>query len=245
MVTIGGSTYSRRPFRLQFEELRAAGFDYAELDLTWLRMNPDELRREAFGLTGILPIETAHLPPPRYSKAHLAEFRGFLAAVVPVECRIFNVHLAESRFVPAVPLDRKIAWLGELADAAGEAGATITLENLDEDLDTLRAVLDAIPRLQFCLDIGHANLDGFTDRPYRLLGAFASRLGLVHAHDNKGGHGEAGDLHLPLGRCGIDLARTFSELKRSGYGGHVTLEIFQGGPEDKRASLEATRQFLG
>ena len=245
MNRIGGSTYSRQPFRGQFEELHDAGFDYAELDLTWLHVSPDDLRREAFAFADLLPIETAHLPPPRYSKDHLAEFRGFLSAVVPVGCRIFNVHLAESRFVPRVPLDRKVAWLGELVDAARDMAATITLENLDEDVATLQTVFDAIPSLRFCLDVGHANLDGFTDRPYRLLGAFASRLGLVHAHDNKGGHGEAGDLHLPFGRGGIDLGRIFSALRRTGFEGHVTLEIFQGGPEEKRASLEAARQFLG
>ena len=245
MVRVGGSTYSRQPFRSQFDGLRAAGFDYAELDLTWLRANPDDLRRDAFALAETLPIETAHLPPPRYTKLHLDEVRSFVAALVPVGCRIFNVHLAESRFVPSVPLDRKVAWLRDLVSSAAGENATITLENLDENLETLRAVLGAIPNLAFCLDVGHANLDGFTDRPYRLLEAFASRLRLVHAHDNKGGHGEEGDLHLPFGHGGIDLGRTFSALKRSGFDGHVTLEIFRGDPEDKRSSLELVRRLLG
>ncbi len=244
MVRLGGSTYSRQPFRPQFEGLRAAGFDYAELDLTWLRVNPDDLRREAFALADLLPIETAHLPPPKFTKAHLEEFRGMLRAVAPVGCRVFNVHLAESRFVPAVPLDRKIAWLRDLVTAAGEARALVTLENLDESVDTLRFVLDAVRDLRFCLDVGHANLGGFTDRPYRLLEAFAPRLGLVHAHDNKGGRGEAGDLHLPFGQGGIDLAKTFAALKQRGFDGHVTLEIFQGRPEDRRASLETARRLL-
>lgn len=245
MVRLGGSTYSRQPFRPQFEELRAAGFDYAEFDLTWLRMNPDDLRREAFALADLLPIETAHLPPPKFTKAHLEEFRGMLRAVAPVGCGIFNVHLAESRFVGDVLLNRKIEWLRNLVAIASETRALVTLENLDESVDTMQFVLDAVRDLRFCLDIGHANLGGFTDRPYRMLDAFGPRLGLVHAHDNKGGRGEAGDLHLPFGQGGIDLAKTFSALKRSGFNGHVTLEIFQGGPGDRRASLEIARRLLG
>lgn len=244
MARFGGSTYSRQPFRPQFEALRAAGFDYAELDLTWLRVNPDDLRREAFGLSELLAVDTAHLPPPKFTKAHLEEFRAFLSAVAPVGCRIFNVHLAESRFGGPVPIARKIPWLRDLVDTARGSHVDVTLENLDETPETLRTVLDAIPDLGFCLDIGHANLDGFTDRPFRLLEAFGPRLRLVHAHDNRGGHGEAGDLHLPFGKGGIDFARTFAALKQSGFDGHVTLEIFRGGPEDRRASLEAARRLL-
>jgi len=245
MNRIGGSTYSRQPFRPQFEDLHEAGFDYAELDLSWLRIDPNDLRREAFGLAEILPVETAHLPPPRFSKDHLNEIRGFLQAIVAVGCRTFNVHLVESRFVSGVPLDRKVPWLADLVDAARAAGATVTLENLDEDIATLRAVFDAIPHLQFCLDIGHASLDGITDRPVRMLEAFAPRLGLVHAHDNRGGHGEAGDLHLPFGRGGIPLESILRAVRRSGFGGPATLELFSGTREEKTESLRKARAWLG
>ncbi len=245
MVRIGGSTYSRQPFRPQFEELRTAGFDYAELDLTWLRIDANDLRRQAFGLAGILPVETAHLPPPRFSKDHLNEIRGFVDALVPVGGRIFNVHLMESRFVSAVPFDRKVPWLADLVDAARTAGATVTLENLDEDIATLQAVFDSIPHLRFCLDIGHASLDGITDRPYRLLEAFAPRLGLVHAHDNRGGHGEAGDLHLPFGHGAIPLEPILRAVRRSGFGGPVTLELFSGTRDVKAESVAKARAWLG
>jgi len=245
MVRIGGSTYSRQPFRPQFEGLRDAGFDYAEIDLSWLRIDPNDLRREVVGLAEILPVETAHLPPPRFSKAHLNEIRGFLDAVGPAGVRTFNVHLAESRFVAAVPLDRKVPWLADLVDAAQTAGATVTLENLDEDLATLRGVFDAIPPLRFCLDVGHASLDGITDRPYRLLEAFAPRLGLVHAHDNRGGHGEAGDLHLPFGRGGIPLEAILRAVRRAGFDGPVTLELFSGTRDEKAESVRKARAWLG
>ena len=245
MHRVGGSTYSRQPFRPQFDQLRDLGFDYAEIDLTWVRANPDDLRREAFGLADLLRIETAHLPPPRYSKSHLDEFRGFLAALVPVGCRVFNVHLVESRFVAAVPLDRKIPWLRELVDAASGMDALVTLENLDESIDTLHAVFDAVPALRFCLDVGHASLDGSAEQPFRLLDAFGSRLALVHAHDNRQGHGEAADLHLPFGRGTIQLEPILRGVSRRGFDGPVTIELFTGTREEKADSLARARAWLG
>jgi len=55
-VRIGGSTYSREPFLKQIEELREAGFDYAELDLTWLTGEPGKLADEARALSKRLPL---------------------------------------------------------------------------------------------------------------------------------------------------------------------------------------------
>src|SRR5207247_442978 len=69
------------------------------------------------------------------------------------------------------------------------------------------------------------------------LAALADRLGLAHLHDNHGGHGEAGDEHLPFGHGPIDLARDVTALKARGYGGPPTLEIFKGTADDRRARL--------
>jgi len=82
-VRIGGSTYSREPFPKQVDELRESGFDYAELDLTWLTWEPTKLAAEAETLAKRLPLFTAHLPPSHFHQADLARFVGFIDARGP------------------------------------------------------------------------------------------------------------------------------------------------------------------
>jgi sugar phosphate isomerase/epimerase len=45
----------------------------------------------------------------------------------------------------------------------------------------------------------------------------------VHLHDNRGGNE---DLHLPLGAGNLDLRGAVRELKKCGYDGCITLEVF-------------------
>jgi len=242
-VRIGGSTYSREPFPKQVEELRESGFDYAELDLTWLTWEPTKLAAEAEALAKRLPLFTAHLPPSHFHQADLARFVGFIDALEPVGTHIFNAHFLEARSAPRISPETKASWFADLVRAAGDRGAMVTVENVDEPPDVLRTVLDAVPDLGYCLDIGHSHLDNRTDGARTYLAALADRLGLVHMHDNHGGHGETGDEHLPFGKGTIDLERDAKALKVRGYDGPVTLEIFKGIPDDRRACLRKMRRW--
>jgi len=242
-VRIGGSTYSREPFPKQVDELRESGFDYAELDLTWLTWEPEKLRAEADALAKRLPLLTAHFPPSQFHQADLARYVGFIDALAPVGIRIFNAHLLEARSAPRISTQAKVSWFADLVRAAADRDVTITMENVDETPEVLRNVLDRIPNLRYCLDVGHAHLDKRTDGARTYLAALADRLGLVHIHDNHGGHGEAGDEHLPFGRGTIDIERDVRALMARGYDGHVTLEIFKGTPDDKRACLRKMRRW--
>lgn len=241
-VRIGGSTYSKEPFPKQIDELREAGFDYAEFDLTHVRLEPPKLREEAAELAKKLPLEAAHLPPSKFANADLARFVGFMDALAPVGTRIFNVHVLEARSGPAVSPEAKTSWLADLVRAATDRGLTVTVENLDEPPEVLRRVLDAIPDLRCCLDVGHAHLDGRTDGARTYLEVLGDRLGLVHVHDNHGGHGKAGDEHLSFGKGTVDLERDVRAL-RERYDGRATLEIFVGTPDDKKACLRKMRRW--
>ena len=243
MVRIGGSTYSKRPFRPQVELLRDTGFDDFEIDLTWSEPG-QALESEALALAEILPIETAHLPPSRFTREDQQRFQRFLDYTAMAGPKIYNVHLAPSRMTPNAPLNVRTEWLIELTDAAHARGLTVTLENLDESLPVLAEVFTRIPRLKFCLDVGHASLDNETDRPYELLSLLEDRLALVHAHDNRQGHGEPGDLHLPFGQGTIRLETILRAIRKSGFDGHATLELFTGTREEKMASLAKARAWL-
>src|SRR2546426_871336 len=52
-----------------------------------------------------------------------------------------------------------------------------------------------------------------------------------------------GDEHLPFGKGTIDLERDARALKARGYEGPVTLEIFKGIPDDRRACLRKMRRW--
>ncbi len=241
-VRIGGSTYSKEPFPKQIHEIREAGFDYVEFDLTHVRLEPPKLRDDATVLAKEISLLTAHFPPSKFANADLARFVGFIDALAPLGTATFNVHFLEARAGPAVSPEAKISWLRDLTNAATDRGVTITLENLDEPPEILRRACDAIPDLRFCLDVGHAHLDGRTDGARTYLAALGDRLGLAHVHDNHGGHGKEGDEHLPFGQGTIDLERDVRALKDR-YDGNATLEIFSGTPDDKKACLRKMRRW--
>ncbi len=242
-VRIGGSTYSKEPFPKQVAELRESGFDYAELDLTWITLDSARLREEATEFAKRLPFETAHLPPSRFTHEDLATWVGFIDALAPLGTRVFNAHFLEARASPRVAPEAKTSWFADFVRAATDRGVVVTLENVDEPPDLLARALDAIPDLRTCLDIGHAHLDGRSEGARSYLDALRDRLELVHVHDNHGGHGEAGDEHLPFGQGTIDLERDVRALRAADYDGRATLEIFKGTPDDKRACLRKMRRW--
>jgi sugar phosphate isomerase/epimerase len=103
-------------------------------------------------------------------------------------------------------------------------------------VDDLKAILDAVPEVGFHLDVGHANLRlglGEGNRTGALLEAFGPRLAHVHVSDNRGG---AEDLHLPLGAGTVDFKAAIRALKRAGWDGTVTLEVFAREREHLRTS---------
>jgi sugar phosphate isomerase/epimerase len=241
-MRIGASTYSREPFRKQVDEAREAGYDYIELDLTWVRQDPPKLREEARALAKGIPIETAHFPPSHFHGTDLARFVGFIDALVPIGTQLFNIHFLEARTAPRVSPEAKTSWLADLTKAGTDRGVVVTVENLDETPEELRKVLNAVPELQYCLDIGHAHLDRREDGGRTYLDALGDRLRLVHVHDNHGGHGKEGDEHLSFGQGTIDLERDVHALKAR-YEDRATLEVFKGTPDDRKACLRKMRRW--
>jgi sugar phosphate isomerase/epimerase len=115
------------------------------------------------------------------------------------------------------------ASFAELAERAAPHGIQIMVEHVPDritGIDDIRNILDRDRRLGFHLDVGHANIGG--DRLEGLLKAFADRLRHVHLSDNRGRE----DDHMPLGAGRIDWPRAIRLVKRAGYDGTITLEVF-------------------
>jgi sugar phosphate isomerase/epimerase len=101
--------------------------------------------------------------------------------------------------------------LGDLAAIQEEYGVPVAVENMGSwemchfrDPSLLPALYDA--GLSFCLDFGHANLNGVLDK-FLAVGIPLH----VHLHDNDG----SGDAHQALGSGKVDYPRVISLLPRN------------------------------
>src|SRR5690348_10907618 len=109
---------------------------------------------------------------------------------------------------------------------ARRLGVGLMIENLPGDYNSapqFGELLDTLPELGLPPDFGHSNLMVPLNTSEMILAAYGTRLRHVHLHDSRGG---TADLHLPLGAGNVDLRGTLGALKRCGYDGTITLEVF-------------------
>ncbi len=140
---------------------------------------------------------------------------------------------------------RNLKSLEEIAAGCRPLGITLMVENIPGAFNSaaqLGELLDPLPELALHLDLGHTNLDVAQDSAESILAVYGSRLRHVHLHDNLGG---SADLHLPLGAGTVDLPRSLNALKKAGYDGTITLEVFAPDRELLRFSAQKLRRVWG
>ncbi len=165
---------------------------------------------------------------PEIREAAVAELKRCLEKFAEMGAQYMNIH--PDRHTPwhsrQFYIERNLDTLRELHGHAARCGLGLMIENLPGDYNSapqLGELLNPIPDLGLHLDIGHANLQVPYNTTEEILAAHGKRLRHVHIHDNKGGHA---DLHLPLGTGTLDLRRSVEALRRCGYDGTITLEVF-------------------
>ena len=170
------------------------------------------------------------------------EFRRCLEIFAILGARWMNMH--PQAYAPmhdrAYIVERNLATITDLLPEARGCGVGLMIENLPGDWNNvlqLSQLLDPIPELGLHLDIGHANLQVTRNTTDEILRAYGSRLRHVHLHDNKGGFQ---DLHLPIGCGTLEVNNCVGALKRSGYDGTITLEVFS----EDREYLARSRDVL-
>jgi sugar phosphate isomerase/epimerase len=158
----------------------------------------------------------------------VAELRRCLEVFSAVGAAWMNIH--PDRYTPFHDrhffIQRNIQSIRELLPDSHRTGVGLMIENLPGDFNNaaqLGELLDEVPELGLHLDIGHANLQVPHNTTEEILAAYGARLRHVHLHDNKGGHA---DLHMPLGSGTLDVRTALRALRRSGYDGTITLEVF-------------------
>lgn len=237
-MLIGAMNHPARPVLEEIESFAAAGLDFVDLTLeppaaaSWLidvhavRAVLQKYKLAVVGHTAFyLPMASA-IEELRH--ASVCELRRCLEAFSAIGARWMNLHpdrhtpMHDRRFY----IEQNRRTFEELLPDARRLGVGLMIENLPGDYNSagqLGELLDPVPELMLHLDIGHANLQVPFNTTEEILQAYGSRLRHVHLHDNKGGFA---DLHLSLGSGNIDLPRMIRALKRSGYDGTITLEVF-------------------
>lgn len=238
-MLVGAMNFPGRSVMKEIHRISEDGFDFVDLTLeppaSWV---PDG--KEVGRLLGDLGMSAVghtawHLPiaSPFKELRQVARdlYRRALDTFADAGVELVNVH--PDQRVPLHPRDqmRKMNAdaIAGLAEDAAARGMTIMVENLDRSfsgVEDLQAIFEGVPEAAFHLDVGHANLRlglGEQNRTAALLAAFGDRLAHVHVSDNRGG-GE--DLHLPLGAGTIDWKANVRLLKKAGWDGTVTLEVF-------------------
>jgi sugar phosphate isomerase/epimerase len=203
--------------------------------------NLDIVGHTAYYLPLASPLETLR-------KAALKEMRLTLEVFSELGATKVTVHPDKS--IPFA-LGSKGVWeknlesLEAIESLAAPLGITILLENMDRTFNTTKEIGDAlarIPRLGFQLDVGHANLNVEKNRTEEFLTAFRDRLAHVHLSDN---FGKSEDLHLPLRAGTIPWPKMIGLLKKSGYDGTITLEVFSVDRRYLILSRDILRQLWG
>jgi sugar phosphate isomerase/epimerase len=255
-MLVGAMNFPGRSVLKEIHRIASDGFDFVDLTLeppaAWL---PDGKEAGALmsdlglGVVGhtayYLPIASAFKEVRR--EALEAHKRG-LDCFADAGIELVNVH-PDNR----VPLHSRDQMRARNADAIAELSALaaardirLMVENIDRGfarVEDFIEIFERAPEVGFHLDVAHANLRlglGESNQTAALLEAFGDRLAHVHVSDNRGGDA---DLHLPLGAGTIDWRGMVGLLKRSGYDGTVTLEVFSREREYLQMSQRLWREW--
>ncbi len=251
-MLIGAMNHPAEDLIAEIEWMAEMSLGFIDLTLeppmasSW-KAHPIEIRKalerhrlEAVGHTAYyLPIAS---PFENIRRAAVEELARCLEVFAAIGVKWMNIH-PDGR-APLHPenfhVARNLQSLEELLPLSAKLGVGLMMENIPGRFNNaaqLAQLLDSLPELGLHLDIGHCNLMAEENTADELIAAFGDRLKHVHLHDNKGG---SADLHLPLGCGTMKWEHYVKLLKRRGYDGTITLEVFT---EDK-SFLAHSRDLL-
>jgi sugar phosphate isomerase/epimerase len=233
-----------KDFEPELNNFKAAGYDFAELHVK-KELVPDKSFEDKLKTIGNqIPILSAHLPDINHKKEEIEKCIKFIEILADQGIILFVKHLYSPNIPTEENFDLKIKDLKYLTETAKNKNKTFVLENTEEYAPTLQRVFDEIPDINFCLDIGHANISAKENRSIKLINHFGKRLKHIHVSDNLGGDSEGADLHLPIGEGNINFKPIFEKLKEINYSGNITLELYKPDLESVQMSLRKLRGFF-
>ena len=240
----GGSiVFGTQSLEADLQSLKSTGYDFAELG--GLRIEPNKAFEDRLKiLRNKIPILSAHLPQIDYKQEEIDRCKKFIEILSDQGTPLFVIHLFSINLQTKDNIELKIKKLKELVDFAQSKDSVIALENTEEDLITLTKVFDETPNIDFCLDIGHANLLPDENLAINLINKFGKLLKHIHMHDNVGGDSEEHDIHLPIGDGTINFKPIFERLKEMKYSGNITLELYKPDRDSRKRSIKRARELI-
>ncbi len=214
----------------------AGNFDFLDLTLELPKARPDKIRinevrrlieKKKLPVVGhtawYLPIGSPFKELRVYA---LAELEKCAAVFEKLGVKKMAVHFDSSISIikDKYIIDANIWSLRHLVKMCKSHGVSVMAENtpgLFSRPSVLGYVFRKVPKLLFHLDIAHANIAKKNQTPF-ILKRLSKKLAHVHVSGNHGTHDE----HLPIEKGNINWTAMLGTLKKSGYDGTITLEVF-------------------
>jgi len=258
----GAPNFPLRPLLEEIPALARCGADYLELTLDVPRVLPQMVLQQKQEIEAALKqwrldLPVAHMPvfvwtADFYENIRRASVDNVLEAMEgAARLNVEGIVLHPGYLLAPVVLGKErgerlaMKSLEEMIARATELGLAVYLENMFPrtnylvEAEDFVPVLEAFPRLQLTLDIGHAHIETPQNRAFAFLERWADRIGHVHLSDNTGKE----DQHLPLGVGTVPLEGIVRELKRTGYSGRFTVEVFSPDRDYLKLSLQKARNL--
>lgn len=251
----------------EVERVGRSPFDYIEITLDAPEAHYSKVMANLEGLvrcveTYALPV-ICHLPTfvsladlsPHIREASMLEtIQAMEAAAALGAVKVVlhpSVYMGMGRYLPNFSAALAYEALDRLLDQSCALNLNICLENqggrdyvLGTTPESMRTLLDTYPAVSLTLDVAHAYVAGGPSAVEAFCVMAGPRLQHVHVSDNFG----CSDDHLPLGAGSIDWGAVVQTLKRYGYDGTVTFEVFskdRGYQEISLAKFKALCQEQG
>ncbi len=263
-MTFGLSThifFSERLTPAHLERIRAAGFSLTEIFCSCQHFDHhDDAQVEAiFAWLAEHPLRLSSLHSPYFVQCASGERAYFSIASTDEQERRRGIAEIEAalRLRRLQPFRYLVVHLGatgqrhhrdglreakrslaEIIERAGSWGVTVAVENIPNTFSTseqLARLADEFPDIRFCLDTGHAHIEGDAVDAARRLG---ERIVTTHIHDNFGREDE----HLPPFEGSLPWPTLLGTLAAIPYDGVFMFEV-RGGvdPEQNMAATSRAR----
>jgi sugar phosphate isomerase/epimerase len=245
-LKIGASLNFYQDVNAELRIIKSLGYDYAEVGLG-LNLSLKDFKKKLKKISKRFPILSLHLPQIDFKDSEIEKCKKIMDISSHYGVNVFIIHLYSINVLTKDNLEFKIKALQNLVDFVKLRNLILALENTEEDVMDLKQVFEAIPDINFCLDIGHANMF-VENQSVNFLQHFGNHLKHIHIHDNYGGdHSdpEKYDKHLPVGKGNIEFEPIFEKLKEINYSGTLTVEsTHKPTKEEREISLIRVREFL-
>ena len=259
-MKFGAMNFPVRPVVSEIVAVAQMGMDFVEMAMDPPQCHFSRIKEQRVSIMNTLREQeldlVCHMPTFVHTAdlaqsircASVAEIINSLEAAADLESSKIVLHPGVIKGMALHVLDQAMDLamesLAQIARRAREVGMQVCIENMFtgtgpfiEPAD-FRPVFESFPEFRLVLDIGHAHIgDDRGDRVQRFIARWGDRLAHLHVSDNNGER----DQHLPLGEGSLPLERTAEALKRIGYDGTVTLEVFG---QDSRRIIESRERLM-